>query len=123
MGNVIRWSGNDYPLVSLDAGGAGSAIRSTSATFGEISHAERLLKKPVDSWSSNDQMRVACWLSVRRVDHTLLPWDALEHAARDDFAVIYAEHPFIDAGDGQTCTECPHGREDDVHIGDPTPAP
>jgi hypothetical protein len=123
VGNKIRWCDQEFPLVSLDSGGTGSTIRSVSATFGEISYAERLLKKPIDAWSSNDQMRVAIWLSIRRVDHTLMPWDTLEHAGRDDFTVIYAEHPFVDSGDGAACEECPHRRENAVHVGDPTPAP
>lgn len=124
MGNTIRWAGQEFPLVSLDSGGVGSSIRSAAATFGEISHAERLLKKPSEQWSNNDQMRVACWLSVRRVDHTLLPWDQLENASRDDFVVVYAQHRWNPDESGDACEECPRRRDDDVHVpGDPTSAP
>lgn len=86
----IHYGGKEYPTVPVNFGG-GEGI---GATFGEITHAERLLKKSVDDWSQADQTRVCLWLSIRRVDHRVLPWEAMDQLPADAFEIVPDPHPY-----------------------------
>ena len=73
----FRWREHEYDMIDLD-----------HATFGEIEHVEKLLKRKADDWSAIDAVRASYWLSVRRVDHTLLSWLAMTEEAPADFEDI-----------------------------------
>ncbi len=118
--SVIRFRGEEYPTVPVNLGG-GTGV---GATFGEVAHAERLLHKPIDEWSNAEQTRVVLWLSVRRVDHTVLPWDAMSNLPMDAFEIVWQPHPFVPSEDEpERCDDCRKLARDDVHTdqGEPDP--
>lgn len=122
--SVIKFRGEEYPTVPVNLGGG----RGIGATFGEVEHAERLLKKPVDDWSHAEQTRVCLWLSIRRVDHTVLPWDAMRDIPMDAFEIVWEPHPFVPSEESdQACEDCGKRASADVHVDqgepDPTGAP
>lgn len=92
----FRWDGEEWELIG-------------NPTFGELEHAERLIKKKFDDWQTIDRSRVMSWLSIRRVDHTRLPWAALTEMSPNDFVDI--EEPK------------PAGAEDEDGTGDGAPDP
>lgn len=57
-------------------------------SFNEIEYVERLTKVKSDDWSGNLTTRALLWLSIRRVDHTLVSWEGMGELSANDFEDI-----------------------------------
>ena len=86
------WDGQEWELVE-------------NPTFGELEHVERLLKRRFDEWSTIDNKRVLVWLTIRRADHTRLPWAAMTEMSPVDFDV--QEEPTSADDEGENGTDPP----------------